>query len=53
MTIRDNIAYGDNRRNITNEEIIEAARLANIHEFILTLPKVSNWHENTRIRGDT
>lgn len=34
-TIRDNIRYG--RENATEEEIIAAAKLANIHEFILTL----------------
>ena len=42
MTIRDNIAYADISRNVTNEEIITAARLADIHEFILTLPKGYN-----------
>ncbi len=34
--IRDNIAYG--RLNATEEEIHEAAKNANIHEFILSLP---------------
>lgn len=34
--IRDNIAYG--RLNASKEEIHEAARNANIHEFILSLP---------------
>ncbi|KAF5075485.1 putative multidrug export ATP-binding/permease protein [anaerobic digester metagenome] len=34
--IRDNIAYG--RLNASEEEIHEAARNANIHEFILSLP---------------
>jgi len=32
-TIRDNIRYG--RRNVTDREIVEAARVAEIHEFIL------------------
>ena len=35
-TIRDNIAYG--RPDATDEEIAEAAKLANIHEFIASLP---------------
>ncbi|MBU2998351.1 ABC transporter ATP-binding protein/permease [Roseovarius nubinhibens] len=35
-TIRYNIAYG--RTGATEEEIIEAARAAQIHDFILTLP---------------
>lgn len=34
-TIRDNIRYG--RENATDKEIMEAAKLANIHEFILSL----------------
>nr|CAH8854205.1 unnamed protein product [Trichobilharzia regenti] len=38
LTIRENIAYGDNTREVTMDEIIEAARAANIHEFISTLP---------------
>ena len=38
-TIAENIAYGDNERAITMTEIIEAAKSANIHEFISKLPK--------------
>ncbi|TNN13638.1 Multidrug resistance protein [Schistosoma japonicum] len=38
LTIRENIAYGDNTREVTMDEIIEAARAANIHDFITTLP---------------
>jgi len=34
-SIRDNIAYG--KGNATEEEIIEAAKHANIHDFIMTL----------------
>lgn len=34
-TIRDNIAYG--KADATEEEIIEAARNANIHDFIMSL----------------
>ena len=41
MTIKENIAYGDNSRNdIPIEEIIEAAKQANIHDFIQRLPSV-------------
>jgi len=41
MSIRENIAYGDNSRDdIAIEEIIEAAKSANIHDFIQTLPNV-------------
>ncbi|VDP41867.1 unnamed protein product [Schistosoma mattheei] len=39
LTIRENIAYGDNSREVTMEEIIEAARAASIHDFITTLPE--------------
>lgn len=34
-TIRENIRYG--RQDATDEEIVEAAKLANIHDFILSL----------------
>ena len=34
-TIRDNIAYG--RPDATDEEVVEAAKKANIHDFIVTL----------------
>ncbi|OON18176.1 ABC transporter, ATP-binding protein [Opisthorchis viverrini] len=39
MSIRENIAYGDNTRIVSMDEIIEAARTANIHEFIMSLPE--------------
>jgi ATP-binding cassette subfamily B protein len=35
-TIRENIAYG--RPEATDEEIIEAAKIARLHDFIMTLP---------------
>ena len=37
-TIAENIAYGDQTRTIAIEEIIQAARKANIHNFIHSLP---------------
>lgn len=36
-TIRENILYG--RLDATEEEMIEAAKAANIHDFIMTLPE--------------
>ncbi len=36
-TLRENIAYG--KPNATNEEIIEAAKRADIHDFIMSLPE--------------
>ncbi len=45
MSIAENIAYGDNtRENIPIEEIIEASKKANIHDFITKLPLVSCHH---------
>ena len=41
MSIRDNIAYGDNSREVPMEEIIAAAKQANIHDFISRLPEVN------------
>lgn len=37
-TIGENIAYGDNDREVTKQEIIEAAKNANIHNYIASLP---------------
>lgn len=39
-TIAENIAYGDNSRTVPTDEIIEAAKKANIHNFIANLPLV-------------
>lgn len=40
-TVAENIAYGDNSRDVPLAEIIAAARDSNIHEFISNLPEVS------------
>ncbi|KAJ8944821.1 hypothetical protein NQ318_013158 [Aromia moschata] len=37
-TIAENIAYGDNSRQVEMAEIIEAAKKANIHNFVSSLP---------------
>lgn len=37
-TIRENIAYGDNSREVTIDEIIDVAKQANVHSFIAGLP---------------
>lgn len=39
-TIGENIAYGDNSRQVDKTEIIEAAKNANIHNFVASLPMV-------------
>ncbi|KAJ8025236.1 Phosphatidylcholine translocator ABCB4 [Holothuria leucospilota] len=38
-SIAENIAYGDNSRQVTQEEIESAAMNANIHEFVKNLPE--------------
>ena len=40
-TIAENIKYGDNSRVVTMDEVVEAAKMANIHSFIAALPQVS------------
>ena len=39
-SISDNIKYGDNAKEISMEEVIDAAKKANIHHFICNLPQV-------------
>ncbi|XP_069816579.1 ATP-binding cassette sub-family B member 5 isoform X2 [Dendropsophus ebraccatus] len=41
-SIAENIAYGDNSRKVTMEEIQRAAKAANIHSFIEELPEKYN-----------
>uniref|UniRef100_A0AAR2JHI7 ATP-binding cassette, sub-family B (MDR/TAP), member 4 n=1 Tax=Pygocentrus nattereri TaxID=42514 RepID=A0AAR2JHI7_PYGNA len=38
-SLAENIAYGDNSRQVTQEEIEQAAKAANIHSFIEGLPQ--------------
>ena len=45
-TIRDNIAYG--MEDVSEERIVEAARRANIHEYITTLDKGYDTHVGER-----
>ena len=40
MSIGDNIHYGAIYKELSVEDIIEAAKAANIHDFIQTLPQV-------------
>ena len=51
-TIRDNIAYG--KPGASNEEIVEAARRASIHDFIMELPQQYDTYvgeRGTRLSG--
>ncbi|KAM9650261.1 ATP-dependent translocase ABCB1 isoform 1-T2 [Trichechus inunguis] len=41
-SIGENIAYGDNSRTVSQEEIVQAAKEANIHPFIESLPDKYN-----------
>ena len=49
-SIAENIAYGDNSREVSKDEIEAAAKAANIHSFINSLPTVRfltqhfNWY---------
>lgn len=40
-SIADNIRYGALYREVSDDEVIEAAKAANIHSFIESLPQVS------------
>lgn len=56
LSIRDNIAYGDNSREVTQEEVERAARMANIHELVIALPQVRSFRstfilDNYRLTG--
>lgn len=42
-SIAENIAYGDNSREVSFDEICEVAKAANIHSFIESLPEVSSF----------
>jgi len=39
-TIAENIRYGANFREVSADEVIEAAKAANIHSFVESLPQV-------------
>lgn len=43
-TIAKNISYGDLSREIRMEEIVQISRKVFLHDFIITLPKVSLIH---------
>ena len=47
-TIKENIQHGN--EDITDEEITEAAKKANIHDFISTLPDVSIYRARTGLK---
>lgn len=40
-SIADNIKYGSNTKDTTMEKVIEAAKKAQLHDFVMSLPEVS------------
>ena len=40
-SIAENVRYGANFREVSDEEVVEAAKAANIHTFVQSLPAVS------------
>ena len=40
ISIADNIRYGANFREVSDQEVIQSAKSANIHDFIQSLPQV-------------
>lgn len=49
-SIADNIKYGSNTKDTTTEKVIEAAKKAQLHDFVMSLPEVSTpeaWLQDT------
>lgn len=45
-TIKENISYGLNDEKINMQDVINAAKEANVHDFIMTLPQVRVFYKN-------
>lgn len=43
-SIAENIKYGDNMREISMNEVISAAKKAQLHDFVMSLPEVLGTH---------
>ena len=50
-SIMDNIKYGDNTKEIPMEKVIEAAKQAQLHDFVMSLPEVGTQSESF-LEGD-
>lgn len=48
MTVSENIAYGLPNKDVSETEIIEAAKAANAHDFIVSLPEVTTRHSSRK-----
>ena len=53
MSIANNIRYGANEREVSEKEIEAAAKAANIHDFITTLPHVGCWNRTPNTHTHT
>lgn len=48
MSVGENIAYGLPDDNVSKDDVIKAAKAANAHEFIISLPQVMEmWYFTT------
>lgn len=47
-TIRENIMLGTNEDNVTDEMMFEAAKKANIHDFVMSLPDGYDTHTGSK-----
>ncbi|KPJ04742.1 Multidrug resistance protein 2 [Papilio xuthus] len=54
-SLAENIAYGDTARDVPMDEVIDCAKAADIHNFILTLPQVRSFvYLNVKVKvGDS
>lgn len=41
MSVGENIAYGLPDEDVSQEDVVNAAKAANAHDFIISLPQVS------------
>lgn len=48
-SIAENIAYGDNARAVSMEEIVDAAKKAFLHDYVMTLPQVSHMDHTVEV----
>ncbi|XP_040295452.1 bile salt export pump [Bufo bufo] len=48
-SVADNIKYGDNSRDVSMDDVMEAAKKAHLHEFVMSLP--NKYETNVGIGG--
>lgn len=52
-SIAENIKYGDNMREVSMDEVIAAAKKAQLHDFVMALPAVGGRLAGDVCRGET